>query len=180
MAGSNPSSLFVRYHSSQSSQHVRNRIKEWKRECDLTQATSPASVTSRTIVVEHIRLSSWRSFAEVRREFERAVPKLDADIAEVLRSGDKKRAKDYQDNGPRLSIFGERDHGALLRIVGKRRNAVQYDVGNPLTASMMTRHQLPAALYAPLRVVLFEDRQGRGSLNTIGHRRSLGSMAISA
>ncbi len=26
----------------------------------------------------------------------------------------------------------------------------------------MTRHQLPAALYAPLRVVLFEDEQGRG------------------
>jgi hypothetical protein len=26
----------------------------------------------------------------------------------------------------------------------------------------MTRHQLAAALYAPLRVVLFEDGQGRG------------------
>jgi hypothetical protein len=26
----------------------------------------------------------------------------------------------------------------------------------------MTRHQLAAALYAPLRVVLFEDEQGRG------------------
>ena len=26
----------------------------------------------------------------------------------------------------------------------------------------MTRHQLPAALYAPLRVVLFEDEQGKG------------------
>ena len=26
----------------------------------------------------------------------------------------------------------------------------------------MTRHQLPAALYAPLRVVLFEDEYGRG------------------
>jgi hypothetical protein len=26
----------------------------------------------------------------------------------------------------------------------------------------MTRHQLPAALYAPLRVVLLEDEQGRG------------------
>jgi hypothetical protein len=26
----------------------------------------------------------------------------------------------------------------------------------------MTRYQLPAALYAPLRVVLFEDEHGRG------------------
>ena len=39
---------------------------------------------------------------------------------------------------------------------------MQYDIGNPLTASKMTRHQPPAALYAPLRVVLFEDEQGRG------------------
>jgi hypothetical protein len=28
--------------------------------------------------------------------------------------------------------------------------------------STMTRHRLAAALYAPLRVVLFEDEQGRG------------------
>jgi uncharacterized protein (DUF302 family) len=79
-----------------------------------------------------------------------------------LGSGDQERAQDYEKNGPKLSIFGERDHGALLQIAGKRRNALQYDIGNPLTASKMTRHQLPAALYAPLRVVLFEDEQGKG------------------
>src|SRR5580658_3739536 len=119
-------------------------------------------VKSGTIVVEHIRISSGRPFTEVRRKLERTVPKLDIGIAEALSSGDQERAKDYDENGPKLSIFGERDHGALLEIAGKRRNAVQYDIGNPLTASKMTRHQLPAALYAPLRVVLFEDEQGRG------------------
>src|SRR5580704_9009320 len=128
----------------------------------MTQATTPASIRSQTIAVEHSRISSGRPFTEVRRKLERTVPKLDIGIAEALRSGDQERAKDYEENGPKLSIFGERDHGALLRIAGSRRNAVQYDVGNPLTASMMTRHQLPAALYAPLRVVLFEDEQGRG------------------
>jgi hypothetical protein len=48
------------------------------------------------------------------------------------------------------------------QIAGGTRNARQYDIGNPLTASKMTRHQLPAALYAPLRVVLYEDDNGRG------------------
>jgi len=38
--------------------------------------------------------------------------------------------------------------------------AVQYDIGNPLTATRMTRHQLPASLYAPLRVVLYENEDG--------------------
>jgi hypothetical protein len=121
-----------------------------------------ASVTSQTIAVEHIRISSARPFAEVRRKLEATVPKLDTSIGEALRSGDQKRAKDYEDNGPKLSIFEVRDHGALLQIAGGSRNALQYEIGNQLTASKMTRHQLPAALYAPLRVVLFEDEQGRG------------------
>ena len=120
------------------------------------------SVTSQTIAVEHIRILSGRPFAEVRRKLESTVPRLDASIVETLSSGDQKRAKEYEENGPKLSIFGERDHGALLQIAGSRRNALQYDIGNPLTASKMTRHQLSAALYAPLRVVLFEDEQGMG------------------
>jgi uncharacterized protein (DUF302 family) len=126
------------------------------------QTTAQASVTSQTIAVEHIRISSGRPFAEVRRKLEGTVPKLDTGIADALGSGDQQRANDYEKTGPKLSIFGERDHGALLQIVGSRHNALQYEIGNPLTASKMTRHQLPAALYAPLRVVLFEDEQGRG------------------
>ena len=128
----------------------------------MSEAIARASVTSRTIVVEHIRISSDRPFAEVRRKLEATVPRLDTGIAGALGAGDQKRAKDYEENGPKLSIFGERDHGALLQIAGGRRNALQYDIGNPLTASKMTRHRLPAALYAPLRVVLFEDDHGRG------------------
>jgi hypothetical protein len=69
-------------------------------------ATTQAS-TSQTITVEHIRISSELSFAEVRRKLEGTVPKLDIGIAEALHSGDQKRAKDYEENGPKLSMFGE-------------------------------------------------------------------------
>jgi uncharacterized protein (DUF302 family) len=127
----------------------------------MTQARQ-ATFTSHTIAVEHIKISSERSFAEVRRRLEGTLPKLNASIAKALRSGDQKRAKDYEESGPKLSIFEERDHGALLRIFGSRGNALQFEIGNPLTASKMTRYQLSAALYAPLRVVLFEDEQGNG------------------
>jgi uncharacterized protein (DUF302 family) len=128
----------------------------------MTQATAQASFASRTIAVEHVKISSQRSFAEVRRRLEDTLPKLDVSITEVLRSGDQKRATAYEENGPTLSIFEQRDHGSLLQTFGGRRNALQYEIGNPLTASKMTRHQLSAALYAPLRVVLFEDEQGKG------------------
>src|ERR1700693_2987743 len=93
----------------------------------ITHATAQASVTSQMIAVEHIRISSRRPFAEVRRKLEGTVPKLDTSIAEVLRSGDQERAKIYEDNGPKLSIFEERDHGSLLQIWGRRRNAVEYE-----------------------------------------------------
>jgi Domain of unknown function DUF302 len=122
---------------------------------------SQASVTSGTIAVEHIRIVSARPFAEVRRKLEEAIPKLDPSIVEALARGDQQRAQDYEANGPKLSIFLTREHGALLQIAGGRRNAVQYEIGNPLTASKMTRYQLGAAAYAPLRVVLFEDERGR-------------------
>ncbi len=128
----------------------------------MAQTTTQSVFTSRTILVEHIRVSSERSFGEVRRRLEGELPKLDASIAEALRTGDRKRAQDYEEYGPQLSIFEERDHGSLLQTWGGRRNALQYEIGNPLTASKMTCYQLPAALYAPLRVVLFEDEQGKG------------------
>jgi len=128
----------------------------------MTQATTPAALVSQTIAVEHITISSQRPFAEVQRRLEATLPKLDASIAAALRGGDQKRATEYDDSGPKLSIFEVRDHGDLLQIFGGRRHALQYEIGNPLTASKMTRYRLAAALYAPLRVVLFEDERGRG------------------
>src|SRR6516225_5019876 len=128
----------------------------------MTQTATQANLTAHTLSVEHIRISSSRSFAEVRRKLEATLPKLDTSIAGALSSGDQKRAKDYDDTGPKLSIFEKRDHGALLQIFAGSRNALQYEIGNPLTASKMTRYQLGAALYAPLRVVLFEDEEGNG------------------
>ena len=50
----------------------------------------------------------------------------------------------------------------MLAIAGKARNALQYEIGNPVTASLVTRHQLLAALYAPIRVVLYENDAERG------------------
>jgi hypothetical protein len=85
--------------------------------------TQPAEKSSRTIAVEHIRIASGRPFAEVRVRLEATVPKLDVSIGEALQSGDQ-RAKEYDENGPKLSIFGERDHGApccRLQAVGATR-----------------------------------------------------------
>ncbi len=119
-----------------------------------------AEVTSKTVAIKHIKIRSAKIFAQVREQLEAALPELDAQIVEQLSRNDEQAVKVYQDAGAKLSIFLVRDHGALLQIAGGRRNAIQYEIGNPLTASKMTRHRLAAALYAPLRVVLFEDEDG--------------------
>lgn len=119
-------------------------------------------MTTRTIAVEHLRIESTKSFADVRAALERRVPHLDPGIVKALNDGDVARANREEENGPELWIFKVRDHGALLKIVGNARNALQYDIGNPVTASLMTRHQLAAALYPPIRVVLYENDAGHG------------------
>jgi hypothetical protein len=122
--------------------------------------THPETVR-RPIQVEHVAIEATKSFEAVKAALEALVPPLDPAISEALRRGDIVRANEALYRGPELAIFSARDHGGLLRTAGLVRKTVQYEIGNPLTATEMTRHQLPTALYAPLRVLLYENEAGR-------------------
>jgi uncharacterized protein (DUF302 family) len=115
-----------------------------------------------TIAIEHVRIDSKKSFADVRAALEGSVPQLEPDLVKALSDGDVERADREKEEGPELSIFQVRNHGAALKIAGKACNALQYDIGNPVTAALMTRHRLATALYAPIRVVLYESDSGNG------------------
>jgi len=118
------------------------------------------TTTTRIIQVEHVTIRSTKRFADARAKLERSLPQLNPEIPSLMASGDAKRLHEKLEAGPELAIFLSRDHGGLLRITGQPRKALQYEIGNPLTASKMTRHQLAAGLYAPLRVILYEDQEG--------------------
>ena len=118
------------------------------------------SLTRQVLQVEHIKIETTKKFADAVAALEKNVPQLDPAIAEALAHGDEQKATEMERGQP-LFIFLKRDHGALLQVVGRPRKALQYEIGNPHTASKMTRHRLPAGLYAPLRVFLYEDEQGR-------------------
>jgi hypothetical protein len=119
------------------------------------------SIVRFSVQVEHVRIEAAKPFADVKAALEETVPPLDPAIPEALRRGDIGRAREALECGPELAIFSARDHGGLLRIAGLVRKAVQYEIGNPLTASRMTQHQLPASLYAPLRILLYQNEAGR-------------------
>jgi uncharacterized protein (DUF302 family) len=116
--------------------------------------------TVAAIQVEHITIRSAKPFAAVRDDLERLVPKLDQEIPRLIATGGAAHLRQKLEEGPELSIFLARDHGNLLKIAGQPGKAVQYEIGNPLTASKMTRHHLAAGLYAPLRILLYEDETG--------------------
>lgn len=118
-----------------------------------------STVTRRVLQVEHITMKTTKKFAQVEAALERGVPQLDPAIAAALANGDEQRATELE-RGAQLFIFLKRDHGALLQITGRPRKALQYEIGNPHTASKMTRHRSAAGLYAPLRVILYEDETG--------------------
>jgi uncharacterized protein (DUF302 family) len=58
-------------------------------------------------------------------------------------------------------LFRASDHGALLRLAGQQKPSLQYLVGNPLFAVQMTQHDIRAGLYAPLRVLVYENEHGK-------------------
>src|ERR1700677_2957924 len=120
-------------------------------------AATDAAIARRILQIEHVQIDSTKSFVEVALESE--LPRLDPEISVALAHGDEQRAKELE-RGADLFIFLKRDHGALLEIAGGPPKAIQYEIGNPLTATRMTRRQLPAALYTPLRVVLYENVAG--------------------
>jgi uncharacterized protein (DUF302 family) len=119
-------------------------------------------------MVDHVRLETNKPFEDVAKAFERQLGRFDPDVAKPLIAGgdiEQARAKIEAMAGPSgFMLFGTSDHGALLRLVGQRQKAVQYVVGNSLFALQMTQHDIRASLYAPLRVLLYEDERGRTCL----------------
>ena len=125
-------------------------------------------VNESRFLVDHVRLESDKPFEDVAKAFERQLGRFDPDVAKTLIAGgdiEEARTKIEAMAGPSgFMLFSTNDHGALLRLVGQKRKAVQYVVGNPLFAVRMTQHDLRASLYAPLRLLLYETEDGKTCL----------------
>jgi predicted SnoaL-like aldol condensation-catalyzing enzyme/uncharacterized protein (DUF302 family) len=114
--------------------------------------------------VVHVRMKSERTFTDVQAAFERRLGRLDPDVYRALAEGGDPAAVrarlEAMAGSSGFMLFSTSDHGRVLRLVGQQRKAVQYVIGNPLFAVEMTRHAIGAALYAPLRVLIYEAEDG--------------------
>lgn len=122
------------------------------------------NTSSKSFTVEHVTRVCEASFDEVHASILAACPTLDPNLVLILQARAVDEIARRREAGPNLWLFLTRDHGGLLAAERRPGKAIQYEIGNPLTAERMTRHQLPAALYAPLRVLLYEDNDGRAIL----------------
>ena len=117
------------------------------------------------IEVQHVRRTVYKSFEAFIATFEQQLGRYQPDVEKELQEGEDSaaiQARLQSMVGPSgFMLFPTFNHGALLRLVGTPRKAMQYLVGNPLFAIEMTRHAIGAGLYAPLRVLIYESEDGK-------------------
>ena len=128
-------------------------------------ATTPSDVRfSRTaMVVEHVTASSPRPYAEVKKDLETRLGRLDDNIRASLKAGDvdalrTELTKAAGKDGLVIHYLGV--HGDWLILKGARGQVTEYFVGNILSAVEMTSANPAAGLYAPLRIVVYATPKG--------------------
>jgi len=120
------------------------------------------------ITIEHIVVASDRSYEQVIEDLEAQLG-LRADWNKIERKLITTNAYweqaiqivEQQLGTSGFKILSKINHGALLSLAGKPRRVSQYAIGNPLLAIQMIEHAPEAALYAPLRLAVYENRAGK-------------------
>ena len=117
--------------------------------------------------VEHVVVTTSRSYEQVKASLEAQMNVLGntdelmkqlvaakASWAQVRETIEKRIGRSG------FTIFGKVEQGQLLSLAGKPRRVVQYAVGNPFLAIEMIEHAPEVALYAPLRLAVYEAEAG--------------------
>jgi len=120
------------------------------------------------VTIEHIVVASNRSYEQVKTSLEAQLGVL-GNTDELVRQVSAahapweqvKEAIEKRLGTSGFSVFSRVEQGQLLSLAGKLRQVSQYAIGNPLLAIQMIEHVPEVALYAPLRVAVYEGEQGR-------------------
>jgi uncharacterized protein (DUF302 family) len=116
-----------------------------------------------TIKVSHQCIPLNSSYDQFTKNIEALLCHLDPDYAARLLD-DPASVEKYLNSltgTTGLMLFSMQHHGDLLNIYGMPAKAIQYVIGNPLIAIQMTQHDIRAALYAPLRMIVYEGADKR-------------------
>ncbi|CAB3764237.1 DUF302 domain-containing protein [Paraburkholderia humisilvae] len=120
-------------------------------------------ISEKQMIVDHVTVSSDKPYALVKEDLERRLGRLDENIRTLLREKktDELRAALRKATGKDgLAIHYIGVHGDWLILKGQQKNGIVYFTGDILTAIEMTSVNMAAGLYAPLRIMVYENAQG--------------------
>src|SRR6516164_5625907 len=131
-------------------------------------AESPFSI--RSTQVKRVRFRSRRSFDEVLQRLHQLVPAAitpEQYRAAMMKAGgvslesfEKVVRSQTEQSG--FMLFAEFDYHQWLGLYGIQRKLARWILGNPVIAITMIRHDLEAALFAPVELLLVEDENREG------------------
>jgi uncharacterized protein DUF302 len=103
-------------------------------------------------------------FGEFRDRYETAVPEFDLEMFGPDEDWEAVRRRTAQLATHAFLRYARLDGGAFFARAGHGTACTTYLMGNHVFAEMMFRHDPGILLYAPLRVVIFEDKGGNTHL----------------
>ena len=125
-------------------------------------------IQTTSITIEHSVVASNRSYEQVIEALEARLgaagnlKELTQQLATINASWEQVTQEIEKQLGTSgFTIFSKIEHGDLLSMAGKPRRVCQFAIGNALLALQMVEHLPEVALYAPLRLVVYEEDGGR-------------------
>jgi len=126
-------------------------------------AQNKIQIETQALPVTHIKVHTAKKYADVKSAIESNLNSFDAPMRQLLKDGKVEELRAAAQRGAAvhgLMIHYTAYHGDLLMLNGGKRNLVAYYIGNILSATTMTAIDPAAGLYAPLRMVVYEDASG--------------------
>ncbi|OBI47689.1 DUF302 domain-containing protein [Mycobacterium sp. E787] len=150
----------------------------------MTTSAAPAAFTAAQHPMNRIDVVTGVEFDEFRTAFERAAPPVDRAAVQRISEGgggwDDVRAAAAINAPNGLMVYATIDALPLFCLAGHTTKAVEYLLGNHTIAETMFRHDPRALLYAPLRVLLYEDADGNAVFSMDQPSAAFASLGIAA
>src|SRR5580700_6431774 len=120
-------------------------------------------VSNTPVVMNHVTIETSTPYQLVTSRLDDEVKRFDENYRKLLEDKmiDELRVKLTQGLEPDgFMIHFVAEQGDLLVLEGRRQQGKVYYLGNVLAAAQMTKLNFSAALYAPLRLNVYENAQG--------------------
>jgi hypothetical protein len=129
----------------------------------ITGTPNEFRVSNTPVVMDHVTIETSTPYQLVTSRLDDEVKRFDESYRELLKENkiDELRVKLTQGLEPDgFMIHFVAAQGDLLALEGGRQRGNVYYLGNVVAAAQMTKLNFSAALYAPLRLNIYENAQG--------------------